>query len=116
MRLTTDMYVSALLRRVNATGGFGAVIRRGSDQAGAIYILCRNRHGETTVLAPAPQMLYAEAKPDERFFVAIKSTDDAQVVGKLVDREAKFDPDLWVIEIEPGQLVVDELVKIADTD
>ncbi len=116
MRLTSEIYISALLRRVNSTAGFGAVIRRGSDQAGAIYILCRNRLGISTIYGPAPQMLYSETKPDERYFVEIRTTEDAEEISDLVEKEAKFDPDLWVVEIEPGEVAVDELVEVVQTD
>ena len=35
MRVTSDLWVAALLRRIFSEGGFGAVLRRGGDSAGA---------------------------------------------------------------------------------
>ena len=48
-RIASGVAVSALLRRVNAAGGFGAVLQRGDDTAGAIAIITRDR-GETRAL------------------------------------------------------------------
>ena len=43
MRLTTDFWVSALMRRVFAEGGFAAVAKRGASEAGAVFVVTRNR-------------------------------------------------------------------------
>ena len=102
MRVTTDLWISALLRRVFAVGGFGAVITRGGESAGAIFIVVRDRLGEATLYGPAPQVGYADARPDDRLFIElVRTTDEARIDEKLA-RERKFDSDLWVVEIEPG--------------
>lgn len=114
MRLTSDMFVSALLRRVSASGGFGAVIRRGNREAGAIFIMSRDRFGETSLLGPALQATYAETKPQERQFSEVmRSSDPDEITGKI-DREVRFDSDIWAIEIEPGGTALDELITIVD--
>jgi hypothetical protein len=112
MRLTTEMWVSALLRRVFAEGGFGAVVRRGGDSAGAVFILLRGRAGGLTLYSPAPQTGYGEARPDDRLFTeALAAVDDEQARQKL-DREQRFDPDLWIVELEPGGSGPDGLFQV----
>ena len=100
MRVTSDLWVSALLRRVQSEGGFGAVLRRGASEAGAIFIVSRSRLGEVTLYGPAPQVAYEEGKPQERgFSEMLGPADDAAIEAKL-EKERRFDPDLWVVEID----------------
>jgi hypothetical protein len=100
MRVTSDLWVSALLRRVQSAGGFGAVLRRGAVEAGAIFIVSRSRLGEVSLYGPAPQIAYEEGRPEERRFSELLGPTDDKTINARIDREARFDPDLWVIEVE----------------
>lgn len=112
MRVTADFWVSALLRRVFASGGFAAVVRRGATEAGAVFVLSRGRMGETALFGPAPQTSYDSAKPDERFFTLLGAGEgDAELDARL-ERERRFDPDIWVVEIEAGNVPVEELISV----
>lgn len=110
MRLTTDFWVSALVKRVFGQGGFAAVAQRGATEAGAVFILVRDRLGETALYGPAPQTSYDTASPDERQFIRIE-VRDGEIDAKL-DRERRFDPDIWIVEIEPGPVPVGELIAV----
>jgi len=112
MRVTTDLWVSALLRRVFADGGFGAIVKRGASEAGAVFVLSRNRFGEVMLYAPAPQTSYDSAKPDERFFSLLQAGDDPEVIETRLEKEKRFDPDIWVVEIEAGQTPLEELLAV----
>lgn len=112
MRVTTDFWVAALLRRVFSAGGFGAVLRRGGDSAGAVFLIVRDRTGEAVLYGPAPQTGYDEAKPDDRLFVEVFRTTDGTEVTERLEREQKFDPDVWFIEIEPADPEVGDLFGI----
>ncbi|RUT95249.1 DUF1491 family protein, partial [Mesorhizobium sp. USDA-HM6] len=61
---------------------------------------------------PAPQTSYDSAKPDERFFTLLDSSDDASAFDARLEKEKRFDPDIWVIEIEAGTAPVDELLSV----
>jgi hypothetical protein len=102
MRVTSDLWVSALLRRVQSLGGFGAVLRRGAGEAGAIFIVCRSRFGGMTLYGPAPQIAYEEGKPQERRFSKMLGGAEEGALTARLDKEAHFDPDLWIVEIEVG--------------
>ncbi|MDX8503049.1 DUF1491 family protein [Mesorhizobium sp. VK4C] len=112
MRVTTDLWVSALVRRVFGAGGFAAVVKRGATEAGAVFVLSRGRLGEAALYGPAPQTSYDSAKPDERFFTLLDFGDDAAAFDARLEREKKFDSDIWVIEIEAGTAPVDELLSV----
>ncbi|MDG4854667.1 MAG: DUF1491 family protein [Mesorhizobium sp.] len=112
MRVTTDLWVSALLRRVFTAGGFAAVVKRGATEAGAVFVLSRDRLGEVALYGPAPQTSYDSAKPDERFFTLLDSGDDSSAFDARLEKEKRFDPDIWVVEIEAGSVPVEELVSV----
>ncbi|GAA4109134.1 DUF1491 family protein [Aminobacter aganoensis] len=112
MRVTTDFWVSALLRRIFGEGGFGAILSRGALEAGAVFILTRDRFGRTSLYGPAPQTSYDMARPDERQFSLLESDDDGAAIDKRLERERRFDPDIWVVEIEPGQTEIKDLVSL----
>ena len=112
MRVTTDLWVSALLRRVFSAGGFAAVVKRGATEAGAVFVLARGRLGEITLFGPAPQTSYDAGKPDDRFFSLLGTGDDAALFDARLEREKKFDPDIWVVEIEAGAVPVEELLSV----
>lgn len=111
MRVTTEIFVSALLRRVFSAGGFGAVVRRGAMEAGAVFLVERGRAGEATLYGPAAQADYDASKPDTRRFSLLLNGDDATVAARLA-REEKFDSDIWVVELEPLGAGVAALVEI----
>ncbi len=112
MRVTTDLWVSSIVRRAFAGGGFAAVERRGAAEAGAVMILRRDRLGEVRLYAPAPQASYDEARPQERLFTEILRTADEAAAAGRIEREVRFDPDLWVVELEVGEEAFGELVAL----
>lgn len=112
MRVTADLWVSALLRRVFSAGGFAAVAKRGAMEAGAVFVLARGRLGETALFGPAPQTSYDSAKPDERHFTLIGEGEEPDALEARLEREKRFDPDIWVVEIEAGAVPVEELISV----
>lgn len=112
MRVTTDFWVSALVRRVFGAGGFAAIVKRGSSEAGAVFVVVRGRLGDAVLFGPAPQTSYDTAKPDERHFSRLDAGDDGAAVDARIEKEKRFDPDIWVVEIEPGQTSIEDLISI----
>ena len=112
MRVTTEFYVSALVRRVFAGGGFAAVERKGAAQAGAVFIRHRFRDGLETLYGPAPQSFFAEGDDDRRFEVRAARAEAADC-DAVIAREARFDPDLWVVEFDADD--VSGLIPVAET-
>ncbi|TIW44802.1 MAG: DUF1491 family protein, partial [Mesorhizobium sp.] len=52
------------------------------------------------------------ARPDDRFFSLLGAGDDAAVFDARLEREKKFDPDIWVVEIEAGAAPVEEFISV----
>ena len=101
MRLKTSIWVSAYLRRCQTEGAFGAIRRRGAEDAGAVLIKVARLDGTATLYMPAPQTVYDDERPFERVFVAAtpQPVDEAAVEQRLA-KETGFDPDVWIVEIE----------------
>jgi hypothetical protein len=99
MRLRSDIWVSWLLRRAEAGGAYVSVARRGSAEAGAVFIVLDRRDGTFDLLAPAPQAAMAEPTP-ERLFERLLDRVDSGAVESRLTQELRFDSDLWVVEIE----------------
>jgi len=115
MRLKSGIWVSAYLRRCNVEGVFAAVRRRGAEEAGAIFIKVNRLDGTANLYGPAPQSTFDDARPADRFFSAVlggqSPVADADVEARL-QREIRFDPDIWIVEIEDraGRPFLDNLV------
>jgi hypothetical protein len=100
MRLKSHIFVSSLLRHVFARGGYAAVLRKGSEEAGAIFIRQRTRFGTETLYAPAPQNFFEEEGDTARKFELRLRDVEAEIVDSALSSEIRFDPDCWVVEIE----------------
>jgi|SRR5689334_4336204 hypothetical protein len=116
MRLKTGIWVAAYIRRCNVEGVFAAVRRRGAEEAGAIFIKINRLDGTGTLYGPAPQSVFDEGQPADRMFVVLAGRDapatDADIEARLA-KEKRFDPDLWIIEIEDrsGRSFINNIVQ-----
>jgi len=101
MRLKTNIWVAAYLRRCQGAGIFGAIRRRGAEEAGAVFVKVALMDGNAMLFTPAPQTVYDDARPVDRFFVAVapQPVPEATVEERLA-KEIRFDPDAWIIETE----------------
>jgi hypothetical protein len=95
-RLATGVLVSGLLRKAEAEGGFGAVLARGDSTAGSVLVILTER-GANSILyerMPQPDGGYAWAPSPSQ------GTEKSEEVPQLVARRRRFDPDLWIIELD----------------
>jgi hypothetical protein len=101
MRLKSAIWVAAYLRRCQTAGVFGAVRRRGAEEAGAVFVKVATLDGKAMLYVPAPQTVYDDSRPIERIFTPMspQPVPETTVEERLV-REIKFDPDAWVVETE----------------
>ena len=98
MRLSTDLWVSALLRRAEQGGAFPAVIRKGDPQAGAVLVKVLDRRAGRCDL-------FAEAVrgEGERVWMRPAASDDEATLDAYAERQLRYDPDLWIVEIDDTQ-------------
>lgn len=80
---------------------FGAVRRRGAEEAGAVFVKIALMDGTAMLFVPAPQTVYDDSHPMERAFVqSPPQAVDEQVVEARLAKEISFDPDVWIVEVE----------------
>lgn len=100
MRVTSALFVSALVRRVFAAGAFAVILRKGAEEAGAILVMVDRLDGSADLYAQAPQTAFDEERPTDRLFTRIEAGIDAERRAVRLASELRFDADLWVVEIE----------------
>jgi hypothetical protein len=102
MRLKSAIWVSAYLRRCQVEGAFAVVRRRGAEEAGAVFVRICRLNGTSDLFAPAPPTALEPPREADRSFTpsfAEQPVPDATVEAYLA-REVKFDPDVWIVEVE----------------
>jgi hypothetical protein len=110
MRLTSEFWISQLVRRA-AKDGFAAIMRKGAAEAGSIFIRVRHRSGLSDLYGPSPQTEYETDQPQDRLFALIlPAASDADIDARL-EREARFDSDLWIVELELGDMPAESLFE-----
>ena len=104
MRLKSSIWVAAYLRRCQIEGVFGAVRRRGAEEAGAVMVKVAALDGNAMLYVPAPQTAYGPQDDGEgldRIFTPAwaEPVSEATVEERLA-KEIRFDPDAWIVETE----------------
>src|SRR3984885_11215179 len=97
MRLKSSIWVAAYLRRCQTEGIFGAVRRRGAEEAGSVFVKVALLDGNAMLYAPAPQTVYDDSRPIERMFAATspQPVPEASVEERL-GKEVRVDPAVWI--------------------
>jgi hypothetical protein len=106
-RLKAGIYVKALIRRAEVAGASAYVVRRGAEEAGALFLKLARLDGTCTVLN--------QARRGEGELVWMKplgETSDDAAAAKYFEKQVRYDPDLWIVEIEDreGRAFVDEAI------
>jgi hypothetical protein len=91
-RLASSVLVSALLRKAEAEGGFGAVLAKGDANAGSVLVILVERGAKQRVFERILQ-------PDGAYSWEPATAESADVPA-FVARRRRFDPDLWVLELD----------------
>ena len=97
-RLKAGLFVRALIRRAEVEGAQAFVARKGIEEAGAVFLKLNRLDGTVLVLAQARDgagdLVWSRPLGDW--------TDEARATDYL-DKQVRFDSDLWIVEIEDRQ-------------
>jgi hypothetical protein len=98
-RLATSVLVGGLVRKAETQGGFAAVLAKGDPTAGSLIVILVERGGPPSILErilqPDETYKWRHAGPQASDNI-VKSED----VPAFVARRRRFDPDLWVLELD----------------
>jgi hypothetical protein len=104
VRLKSAIYVQALIRRCEVAGAAAYLVRRGAEEAGAVFIKINRLDGTCTVLSPA-------RRGEERIWTRPigEGADDSRA-AEYFAKQIRIDPDVWIVEIEDreGRAFVDD--------
>ncbi len=116
-RLKSKIWVQAHLRRCNEAGLPAVILQKGNEEAGTVFIKSNYLDGTALVYGPAPGGAHDEN--GERKWVRPLGAQPLSEfeVDDYLDRQRRFDPDFWAIEIEDksGRVLLDNR-QIGDYD
>ena len=96
-RLASGVWVGAYLRRLEGLAIPAFVVRRGDETAGAVLVKLATLDGRARLFQRSFDLLTGA-----RAWVVLAEGAEAEV-DEAVARQRRFDPDLWVIEVEDRQ-------------
>lgn len=89
--LPAAITVPALIRQVNSAGGFATLVARGGPFGSSFLIL--HRDGEHIVA-------YEKLPTPDGAEHWRAAADEPEAVARYLERQRRFDPDLWVVELD----------------
>ena len=106
-RLKAGIFVRALIRRAEVAGAQAYVVKKGSEEAGAVFLKVARLDSTCTILN--------QVRAGDGELVWTKPLggpcDEARATAYF-EKQIKFDRDLWIVEIEDreGRAFVDEKI------
>ena len=88
------------MRRCYSEGAIATVERRGAEDAGVIFVIIDKLSGAADLYGPAPQSSFDEARPSDRKFQRVIAEENLATIASRMEREIRFDPDLWIVAVE----------------
>jgi len=95
-RLPAHVEVAGILRRAQASGDFGTVLRKGDSDRGSLILVVTSRGSHVAILERILDLdgTYVWQRSD-----AGDSPGSIDIVNFLA-RRARFDEDLWAVELD----------------
>jgi hypothetical protein len=95
-RLPAHVEVAGILRRAQASGDFGTVLRKGDPDRGSLILVVTSRGDHIAILE---RVLDLNEGYVWRRSEASESSGSINIVNFLA-RRARFDEDLWAVELD----------------
>ena len=95
-RLPAHVEVAGILRRAQASGDFGTVLRKGDPDRGSLIIVVTSRGAHFAILE---RVLAVDGTYNWQRSDGVDSGSSLNIVNFLA-RRARFDDDLWAVELD----------------
>jgi hypothetical protein len=95
----SDIWVSAYRRRCELAAMPVVIVRKGAPEAGSIFIAIRVTGDQVWLMGPPVGPLLDDAG-ERRFELRFDGAVTQQQVDEYLRRQAEYDPDIWVVEVE----------------
>lgn len=80
-------------------GLYGAVLRKGAAEAGAVYVIVNHLDGTCHLFGPAPGPTHDE-EGERRWMEELPFPVSPADAEAQLARKTRFDPDIWIVEVE----------------
>lgn len=95
-RLPAAVEASGLIRQVEAQGDFAALLHKGDPDRGTLFLVVSSRGKHVACLERALSLdgkyRWQQVGPGE--------SASAKVVSGFLDKRRRFDPDIWLIDLD----------------
>lgn len=95
-RIAASVLAGALIRKAEGEGGFGAVLAKGDSTAGSILVILLEKGGNPRLFE---RLLQADGTYSWQESGS-QRVENPREVPEFIARQRRFDPDLWVIELD----------------
>ena len=100
MRLKSEIWVKAYIRRCQHEGASAVLVRRGDTDAGAIFIKVSCPDGTALLFGPAPAGLDG-ASEERRWEPRLDGRPAPEPeADAYIQKQISFDLDVWVVAVE----------------
>jgi hypothetical protein len=101
MRLKSEIWAKAYLRRCAQAGAMAVQVRRGDTDAGAIYIKVARLDGTAELYGPAPSGFGPDDDAQQRWQACFARGAVAEAeADQYLARQVEFDSDIWILSVE----------------
>jgi hypothetical protein len=97
-RLISAIQVKAIIRRAELAGAHAFLVRRGQEEAGALFLKLSRLDGSFTILNQARR-----GDGELVWTRPLGGSANESAVNAYLEKQLRFDPDLWILEIEDAQ-------------
>jgi hypothetical protein len=96
-RINAAVEASALIRQAQANGEHATLLRRGDSERGALLLVIRSRGQHVACLQRQLELSSGKYKWNP---VGPKQSAGSAEIDEFLVTQARFDPDLWQIELD----------------
>lgn len=95
-RLPAHLEISAMIRAVEAAGGFATVLKKGERDAGTILVVCCENGQDSTLYERMPDL------DGGRKWVVAKRADAEKSFefNQYLEKRGRQDGDCWIVELD----------------